>query len=311
MAPTKATLGQAGSGEEKTGHKLGSSYTAYKPPKNPQEVGYNFPIQKGAFRFEELIDAAAAAVNFFLSPLYCFQMRFPLCPPHPPKFVYLSPSSLRGRGTSGWPPGASIAYSLFLLAGRRRTCTPMTPSSPMTEPMMTWAKMHLFHIENPFMKRELERGGDFLCRYNYTSFCFPTWRGRLLALLGSLPALAQLKKESYPFCRASHFFHFVPFNPCLTLSSFFSLQSNYQGINGPPEPGPVSAVQHKTAADPGPIHPASPHPLLPHNSRLWVAGHRRFSHCYTGNICFINALSTNSSTRQQFNGVPGSAQSVQ
>ncbi len=69
MAPTKATLGQAGSGEEKTGHKLGCSYTAYKPQKNPQEVGYNFPIQKGAFRFEELIDAAAAAVNFFLSPL--------------------------------------------------------------------------------------------------------------------------------------------------------------------------------------------------------------------------------------------------
>ncbi len=65
MAPTKATLGQAGSGEEKTGHKLGCSYTAYKPQKNPQEVGYNFPIQKGAFRFEELIDAAAAAVNFF------------------------------------------------------------------------------------------------------------------------------------------------------------------------------------------------------------------------------------------------------
>ncbi len=144
-----------------------------------------------------------------------------MCPPHPPKFVYLSPSSLRGRGTSGWPPGASIAYSLFLLAGRRRTCTPMTPSSPMTEPMMTWAKMHLFHIENPFMKRGLERGGDFLCRYNYTSPCLPTWRGRLLALLGSLPALAQLKKESYPFCRASHFFHFVPFNPCLTLSPFF------------------------------------------------------------------------------------------
>lgn len=58
-----------------------------------------------------------------------------------------------------------------------------------------------------------------------------------------------------------------------------------EGADGPPEPGPVPAVQHAAAASPGARDPAAPHAFLAHLTRLWRAGHRRRAHRHTGKTC--------------------------
>ena len=59
----------------------------------------------------------------------------------------------------------------------------------------------------------------------------------------------------------------------------FPLQSDYQGTYGSPEPGSISAVQHPSSADPGPVDPASPDTLLTDHSRIRISSHRRCPHC--------------------------------
>ena len=62
-----------------------------------------------------------------------------------------------------------------------------------------------------------------------------------------------------------------------------TIQGNLQGADGPAEPGPLPSLQHQAAADPGPRHTETPHPLLHDHPRLRLARHRGLFISHSGN----------------------------
>lgn len=62
----------------------------------------------------------------------------------------------------------------------------------------------------------------------------------------------------------------------------FNPPSDNERADGPAQPGPVPAVQHQTAAHPGPVHPAASDALFAHLARVWFAGDSGGPHGHSG-----------------------------
>jgi hypothetical protein len=70
----------------------------------------------------------------------------------------------------------------------------------------------------------------------------------------------------------SVFYHLYKYL-CLKLFSCHFFQSYHQGTDGPTQPGPISAVQHPSSADPGSVHPASLDSLLADHAWIRISSH--------------------------------------
>ena len=55
--------------------------------------------------------------------------------------------------------------------------------------------------------------------------------------------------------------------------SVHHFQSDYQGVDGPLEPGPLPALQHPAPTDSRPDNPATSHTFLIDHPRIWISSH--------------------------------------
>ena len=78
------------------------------------------------------------------------------------------------------------------------------------------------------------------------------------------------------------------------------LQGHREGVHGPAEPRPLSAVQHAAPPDPRPVDPEEPHPLQHDHARLRLARHRRLAHRSSGDSPLLYTLAAGMSTTCSF-----------
>ena len=200
--------------------------------------------------------------------------------PPPPLFLSTSYWPRVKWGSPAWgeqwntpslrPEPSSLSSLPFLVSHTAREATDFIKLTCL--PLLSRQSRHKFNCFSPFSQARpsILRGTLATCARQSSP---PSrWRSTSADSIRATRSSTGGRSSYWPQSTLEFLVYLV-----LNTNDFFP-QGNYQGVDGPPKPGPVSAVQHKAAADPGSFNPASPHPLFPHNPRLRVTSHRRRPH---------------------------------